>query len=67
MRTHLLHTVPAIATEANRDTGVAANDDGYAPTARRPALLVATPSVAVQNNGVTTEHDDYYLGGYAGI
>jgi hypothetical protein len=70
MRTHLLHAVPAIETDANSDTGIAANDGCYAPVIvpSRPSSLVAIVNVdACKPSDNANEHDDYYLGGYAGI
>lgn len=70
MRTHLLHVVPAIAAEANSDTGIASNDGAYAPVAAtpRPSPRVAVVNVDAREPGENAdEHDDYYLGGYAGI
>lgn len=64
MRTHLLRTVyPAIAA-TEPDTGSAANDACYADheadaTRTKLSLIVPLPT--------RDEHDDYVLGGYAGI
>ncbi|HEY0230591.1 MAG TPA: hypothetical protein VGC55_05020 [Dokdonella sp.] len=69
MRTHLLRTVyPSAAVEAiEPDTGCAANDDDASspvPEAKTAQpLLALVSSAALQPD----DHDDYYLGGYAGI
>ena len=70
MRTHLLHVVPVMETDANSDNGTATNDGSYAPATppSRPSLLVAVVNVdAREPSANADEHDDYYLGGYAGI
>lgn len=62
MRTHLLRTVyPSVAT-TEPDTGDAANDGSYddgVDAAKAKLSLIAMPA--------RDEHDDYVLGGYAGI
>jgi hypothetical protein len=69
MRTHLLRTFYPPST-LEPDTGRAANDDGGAdtekplpPAASRHAVTLLVQPVEPAND----EHDDYYLGGYAGI
>jgi hypothetical protein len=69
VRTHLLRTFyPSSAIEP--DTGCAANDDNgesadAPPAAKSTKTLVIVAQVAEQP--ANDEHDDYYLGGYAGI
>jgi len=68
MRTRLLHTVPAAAPDANCDNGVARNDESYFPKPSKPLLTIAPVCVPAERPDTdTTNHDDYYLGGYAGI
>jgi len=68
MRTHLLHTVPAAAPDANCDNGVATNDECYSPKPSIPLLTIASMSVPTERLDVdATNHDHYYLDGYAGI
>jgi len=68
MRTHLLRTFYPPST-LEPDTGRAANDadggDAEGPPARasHKAIALLVPPVEPAND----EHDDYYLGGYAGI
>jgi hypothetical protein len=67
MRTHLLRTFYPPST-LEPDTGRAANDDDGGdteppPPASRNAVALLVQPVEPAND----EHDDYYLGGYAGI
>jgi hypothetical protein len=68
MRTHLLRTFYPSST-IEPDTGCAANDDcgneeePPEPASHKALALVVKPAEQSAND----EHDDYYLGGYAGI
>ncbi|MEP7043309.1 MAG: hypothetical protein ABI843_09610 [Dokdonella sp.] len=72
MRTHLLRTVyPSPAIEAiEPETGCASNDDDYAPGPAPDSnqwQVRLTTLVAPAAAATTDDHDDYCLGGYAGI
>lgn len=68
MRTHLLHTVTAVTPDANSDHGTAANDDGVVSNRSTPLLMFAPRCMpSEETEGSATNHDDDYLGGYAGI
>ncbi|MBO9664140.1 hypothetical protein [Dokdonella sp.] len=63
MRTHLLRAVyPSVAT-SEPDTGCAANDASYAGDDTVAAKTRPSPVAPHARD----EHDDYVLGGYAGI
>ena len=68
MRTHLLRTFYPPST-LEPDTGRAANDDdgGDAEGPLPPAPRKAVAQLAQPVEPANDEHDDYYLGGYAGI
>ena len=72
MRTHLLRTFYPPST-VEPETGCAANDDDCeggdepsAPRSRKPLAIVAMAAEHSANDS-NDEHDEYYLGGYAGI
>jgi hypothetical protein len=66
-----VYPLPA-AMAVEPDTGHASNDECFAPMAvmsAHPPLNVvgAKPLAAALATSPQHEHDDYYLGGYAGI
>ncbi len=68
MRTHLMHTVPAVTPEATCDHGDAANDECFLRSPAAPLMTIATGCRLFDDvDASETNHDDYYLGGYAGI
>jgi len=69
MRTHLLRTIysSAAAADVELDTGSACNDDCLAPDTAPPAAKFRVATAAPPANDDDADHDDYSLGGYAGI
>jgi hypothetical protein len=68
MRTHLLRTIypPAAAADVEPDTGCACNDECFVPDKTPAATKFRLNTTATPAND-DADHDDYYLGGYAGI
>jgi hypothetical protein len=68
MRTHLLRTIypPAAVADVEPDTGCACNDACFDPDTPPPVAKLHLDTAGTPAND-DADHDDYYLGGYAGI